>query len=205
MIEVDHIQKKYHHEMVLDISYYHFKRGEYYLIVGHNGSGKSTFMKSILGLIHLNQGKIECRASSIGYVPEKHYPIDGMKIETFLKQLYLLRGCNKKEMNQKIDEACMLWEIPRHKSLQQLSKGMLQKVFLLQATLHQPDLYIFDEPLSGLDDTYQTFFLDKIKKIKEEGKTILITTHYPKYYQNYDKILHMKRGHLYDENDSLPC
>ena len=162
-------------------------------------------MKLIVGLLNTKQGNIICHTKSIGYVPEKHYPIEYMSVKTFLKQLCIIRKMSLNECVNKINELSILWNLPLEKQLHKLSKGNLQKVFLVQAMIHNPDLYLFDEPLSGLDDQYQSFFLEQIKLKKLQEKTIIITTHYPKYYEYYDILLHMKEGHLYEENVTIPC
>ncbi len=176
IIEVKNITKVYGRNKVLDNLNLKIKKGEFILLVGANGSGKTTLIKGLLGLINFDSGTIRIACRKIAYVPERfHFP-DFISLEEFLKLLLDLEA---------IEEILMEWELleARKKEFRELSKGMKQKTLLLQALYGKKELLIFDEPLSGIDSRSVKQFITKLKELKTEGNTIIVSTHSPKYYE----------------------
>lgn len=199
MIKLKKIIKKYNNNLILDIESFDFEKGKSYMIVGNNGSGKSTLIKCILGINKINSGDIVINTKNIGYVPERYYFPDFCSIEKFLSSILELYSEENKD--NLINYYCNLFSINKRKKLSKLSKGMSQKVLIIQALIHNPDLLIFDEPLNGLDPDSQKNFLHIVDKLKEAGKTIIIMTHYPSFYQNdFDYIVKIYNKNLYYEN-----
>ena len=204
IIELKNIFKKYGKYTVLNDVNLYFENGLCYMIVGGNGSGKSTLIKIILNLVKPNSGELLISNLSFGYVPEKYTLAEYMTIYDFLIMMGLLRGINKDNLNYKIDELLKYWEIYdyRFKRMKELSKGMMQKVVIIQALIHNPDVYIFDEALNGLDPSMQEKLLSIINCEKKKGKLIIITSHYPKLYsKTVDRIITIENGKVkVDEN-----
>lgn len=199
MIKIKKVTKKYNNNLILDIESFSFEKGKSYMIVGNNGSGKSTLIKCILGINKINSGNVIINTKNIGYVPERYYFPDFCSIEKFLSSILELYSQENKD--DLINYYCDLFSINKKKKLSKLSKGMSQKVLIIQALIHNPDLLIFDEPLNGLDPMSQKKFLHIVDELKEKGKTIIITTHYPSFYQNnYDYFVKIYNNSLYYEN-----
>lgn len=198
MIIINNFKKYYKNKLILDINQFHFNRNNSYLIVGYNGSGKSTLIKCILGINSITFGNIKVNTNNIGYVPEKYYFPEFCSIDKFLKTIMnLYQNDNYKQ----IDYFCDLFNIDKRKQISKLSKGMQQKVLIIQSLIHNADLFIFDEPLNGLDPSSQQLFFNIINNLKKENKTIVITTHYPRFYNNnYDYYIKIENYGLKYEN-----
>ena len=201
MIEVRNIYKKYGNNVILDIPYFNFKSGNSYMIIGSNGSGKSTLIKCLLGINKLNSGTVNINTANIGYVPEKFYFPDFCTVGKYLESIIDLYGKNDFSL---INYYCNIFNLDRSKMLSKLSKGMMQKVLIIQAIIHDSDLFIFDEPLNGLDTKSQELFFSIVNNLKNKNKTIIITTHYPEFYSsNYDYIVKLDNKKLKYESNKI--
>lgn len=163
-------------------------QGEIFGYLGPNGAGKTTTIKCILGLIFPEQGKIELfghphlslqAKARIGFLPENPYFYDHLTAVEFLdfySQLFLLR---KKEREDKIKSLLQVVGLEKSADLQlrKFSRGMLQRIGLAQALLNDPSLVLLDEPLGGLDPLGRKEIRDIIVRIKEEGKTVFLSSH----------------------------
>ena len=197
MIEIYNLQKYYHKKLVLSIDYLHFEKGKVYLLVGFNGSGKSTLLKSILKIIDY-KGKIKVNTSKIGFLPERFPEVSYISALSFLKGLII------DENEENIYKYAKLFNINLNLSISNMSKGNLQKVMVVQAIMNNASLMIFDEPLNGLDPKMQDVFINIIKKLKNENRCIIITTHYLKYYENVlDEIIYLENGKIYENNKDI--
>lgn len=200
MIEIINGYKKYKKNEVFKIDSFKFEIGKSYIIVGTNGSGKSTLIKCILGINNLSSGKIIINSKNIGYVPEKYYFPEFCTIEKFL--LSILELYNLKDNKKYIDYYCDLFRLNKKKKISKLSKGMQQKTLIIQSLIHNADIYIFDEPLNGLDIESQKLFFKILENLKLNNYTMIITTHYPKLYgKKYDHIIKLDKGNLVNENN----
>ena len=200
MIIIKNLMKKYKNNLVLNIPYFNFKSGNSYMIIGSNGSGKSTLIKCLLGINKIDSGFIDLRTDNIGYIPEKYYFPDFCTINKFLQCILDLYDLQKN--NILIDYYCNKFSLDKNKSISKLSKGMMQKVLIIQSLIHDAHLYIFDEPLNGLDSRSQKIFFDIVDELKEKDKTVIITTHYPEFYGNkYDYTLRIEKKKLVYENN----
>jgi ABC-2 type transport system ATP-binding protein len=170
----------------LDLEVY---KGEIFGYLGPNGSGKTTTIKMLLGLIFPTSGTIEIMGSSkihtatvkrnIGYLPEgAYYPnfLKGEEILRFYGQLYGLSGA---DLNARIDK--VLEQVgmahARKRLLGGYSKGMRQRIGLAQALISDPQILILDEPTVGLDPIARKEIRDILANLRDEGKTLLITSH----------------------------
>ena len=165
--------------------------------IGPNGSGKTTTIKMMLGLIKPTKGEIWISGNKageikirecIGYMPEKDSFYPDMYPLEFLVYMAELSGLSKKEARKRAEHLLKftnLWE-SRTKKIKGFSSGMKQKLKLCQALIHDPSILLLDEPTAALDPIAQNQFLEIIKKLKKLKKTILISSH---QLENLEKIV----------------
>ena len=163
-------------------------QGEIFGFLGHNGAGKTTTMKILLGLLGATGGRIELLGAPatdvavharIGYLPESPYFYDYLTAEEFLCFFGRLAGLSRETVRQRTPqllERVGLTEA-RDRQLRKFSKGMLQRIGLAQAIIHDPELVILDEPMSGLDPIGRKEVRDLILSLRDQGKTIFFSTH----------------------------
>src|SRR5512134_781501 len=163
-------------------------QGEIFGFLGHNGAGKTTTMKILLGLLRATSGHIELLGSPvehvaararIGYLPESPYFYDYLTAEEFLGFYGRLAGLDRETIQKRIPallERVGLTEA-RCRPLRKFSKGMLQRIGLAQALIHDPELVILDEPMSGLDPVGRKDVRDIILSLRDQGKTVFFSTH----------------------------
>ena len=155
--------------------------------IGINGSGKTTTLKSILGFLFPDSGEIlffggqkRCNEifSKIGYLPERPYLPDFLSAEEFLKfHWHLNHGKGDFAENRNRVLRAVNLEGVENKRLRFFSKGMLQRIGMAQALLHQPELLILDEPMSGLDPDGRMIMKDIIKSEQKKGTSIFFSSH----------------------------
>jgi len=149
------------------------------VIVGHNGAGKSTLLKLIAGLTVPTRGNIlYAPGVAIGYAPE-HFPKIRFRAEEYLYALGRMRRIPKPALRERIRELTELFDLHASGPITQFSKGMAQKVNLMQAVLGKPDVFILDEPFSGLDAAAQAELSRLLQRFKREGMAIVLTCHEP--------------------------
>lgn len=164
------------------------KRGEAFGFLGHNGSGKTTTIKNILGFVKIQQGDISLFGMSssdsksrklLGYVPENPYFYEHLTVGELLKFHALLAGVPKSIIPEKIHRALknVCFSGSTTLRLKALSKGLLQKVAIAQSIIHEPELLILDEPFSGLDPVGRREIRAMLQQFVDDGKTILISSH----------------------------
>ncbi|MEO6542971.1 MAG: ABC transporter ATP-binding protein [Nitrospiraceae bacterium] len=163
-------------------------QGEIFGFLGHNGAGKTTTMKVLLGLVRPTCGRIELLGAPadnvavharIGYLPETPYFYDYLTADEFLRFYGRLAGLPREGLQQRVPqllERVGLMEA-RHRPLRKFSKGMLQRIGLAQALIHDPELIILDEPMSGLDPIGRKEVRDLILSLRDQGKTVFFSTH----------------------------
>lgn len=199
IIEIKNLTKKYGKNIVLSSINISFDFGKCYMIIGENGAGKSTFLKCLLGISKISCGSIIRNYLQLGYVPEKINLPSSLCIEEFIKMLARLKGMNEKVLQRQIDLDLKKWKLyeKKHTKIKKLSKGMYQKLIIIQALIDNPQLIVFDEVLNGLDIEMQHLLFSLIKKMKEDGSTIILTSHYPKQYDEVvDEILEIRNGRI---------
>ncbi|MBL8074282.1 MAG: ABC transporter ATP-binding protein [Nitrospira sp.] len=171
------------HEVSLSVGY-----GEIFGFLGPNGAGKTTTMKIVLGLMRATTGTVELLGrpaldvdvhKSIGYLPESPYFYDYLTAEEFLWFYGRLGQVNPSDLQQRIPT--LLAQVglteARYRPLRKFSKGMLQRIGLAQALIHDPQLVMLDEPMSGLDPVGRKDVRDIILGLRDQGKTIFFSTH----------------------------
>lgn len=185
-VEVKGLVKHYGDFCAVDKVNFSFSSGKLTAICGRNGSGKTTSIRCLLGLLKADEGEIivdglkqNLDYKKIGYLPEERGLFIKERIDFQLELLAKLKGMNNKEAKKSIDYWLNKFDIAQYKTkkLESLSKGNQQKVQMIAALVHNPDIIIFDEPFSGLDPVNMQFFIDLIKELKEAGKCILVSSH----------------------------
>ncbi len=190
MLEVRSLTKCYSSVPVVDNVSFTVKPGEVLGYLGPNGSGKSTTVKIITGLLEPTNGSVFFNGTHIkddltaykrllGYVPEEAnlYPfLSGLE---YLELVGRLRGLASGLLAKRADALLRLFSMHphRHTAIAAYSKGMRQRILLISALLHNPELIIFDEPLSGLDVTSALIFRNLVSCLRREGKLIFYCSH----------------------------
>lgn len=162
--------------------------GEVFGFLGPNGAGKSTTIKLVMGLLRPTAGSTRImgmdanRAESrhhVGYLPENPAFYDYLSAEEYVSFVGSQFKMDSALLRQRLDEVFQrleLWEA-RKRPMRGYSKGMVQRVGLAQALVHDPDVYILDEPMSGLDPIGRALVKDIIRDLKHRGKTVFFSTH----------------------------
>jgi ABC-2 type transport system ATP-binding protein len=164
------------------------KKGEVFGFLGPNGAGKTTTIKILMGLVYPTGGAAWLMGRplsdvavkrNIGFLPEQPYFYDYLKASEFMDFYGRLFGIRKKERMARADELLDLVGLSGARDLQlrKFSKGMQQRIGIAQALINDPDLVVFDEPMSGLDPIGRKQVRDIILELKRKGKTIFFSTH----------------------------
>lgn len=186
IIKTSGLTKKFDKIYAVDNISFSVKKGEIFGFLGPNGAGKTTTIKSILGLIHPDEGSIKINnldikkqgkkaKRKIGYLPEKVAFYDNLTALQNLNFYAEMKNVPKKECISLIEEFGLKDSI--NKKVGKFSKGMIQRLGMARALLGDPALIILDEPTSGLDPRGVALIRDKIKKLKNKGKTVFISSH----------------------------
>ncbi|MBN7813516.1 ABC transporter ATP-binding protein [Algoriphagus sp. H41] len=211
MISVKTISKKFGRQEVLKDFTLSFEKGNSYAIMGPNGSGKTTLIKSILGMVLPDSGEILVKGRSIkgkedyrkdvGYMPQiGRYP-QNMKIGQLFSMMKDMRP-EIREYDLDLVEAFELEKI-KEKTMGTLSGGTTQKVSAALAFLFNPEVLVLDEPTAGLDPIAAEILKSKIRKEREAGKLILITSHILSDLEELtDQAIYIFEGEVFF-NDSI--
>ncbi len=190
MLEAHELHKLYSGVRVLNGVSFTLRPGEVTGYLGPNGAGKSTTVKILTGLLQPSEGQVLWNGQDIsrhlieykarlGYVPEEPLLYPFLTGREYLQLVGRLRSIPEKILNQKIDALMSLLSLQRyrHTALSSYSKGMQQKILLAGALLHNPDILVLDEPLSGLDVTSSLIVRNLIRSLAQDGKMILFSSH----------------------------
>jgi ABC-2 type transport system ATP-binding protein len=173
---------------VLDNVSFHVNRGEIFGFLGPNGAGKSTTIKIVLGIIHADSGRAELLGEPvgsreakrrIGFLPENPYFYEYLTATEFLRFHGQLNGLSLETLQRRMPEVLEMVGMKgtEEMRLRSFSKGMLQRIGIAQAILHDPDLVILDEPMTGLDPLGRKEVRDLMIKLRAAGKTVFFSTH----------------------------
>jgi len=189
-VTINNVTKNFRAFKALDNISFTIQEGEIFGYMGPNGAGKTTTMKILVGLISNFQGEITIGGlrlpkdkdeihKLLGYLPQNVAFQDWRTIDHALTTFGKLSGLNETQVEDRIPKVLELIGLAdvRHKKVSHLSGGMLQKVGLAQALLHEPKLLVLDEPLGGLDPLSRHQFKGIVQKLAEEGATILFSSH----------------------------
>jgi ABC-2 type transport system ATP-binding protein len=210
MITFENISKKYKDVDALNRISFEIKEGEIFGYIGPNGAGKTTTIKIIVGLIKDFGGAYSFKniampenitqvSRMLGYLPQGVSFQEWRTVDQALTTFGKLSGLNKDELEQQIESLLGLFDLfdVRYKKISKLSGGMIQKVGLIQALLHNPKLFVLDEPLSGLDPASRYEVKSIIKKLSKEGATVFFSSHILSDVQDIaDRIAILKKGQI---------
>ena len=187
ILEINHLIKEYENKKVLDSISINVNEGRIFGLLGPNGAGKTTLIRIINQITAPDKGEIlfcgerfkRQHIQNIGYLPEERGLYKSMKVGEQCLYLAQLKGLSKNEAKQKIyhwfKKLDMLdW---LNKKVEELSKGMAQKVQFVTTILHNPKLIILDEPFTGFDPINSEIIKNEIIVLKESGSTIILSTH----------------------------
>jgi ABC-2 type transport system ATP-binding protein len=185
MIKVEKLTKRFTPEKGLFDLNFEVKKGEVFGYIGPNGAGKSTTIRHLMGFMKPDDGTssingLDCWSNSsevqkmVGYLPGEIVFLEGMTGLEFLK---LMQKMRRQRENKKRDELIERFQLDVKTPIRKMSKGMKQKVGIIAAFMHEPDVLILDEPTSGLDPLMQRVFIDLILEEKKNNKTILMSSH----------------------------
>ncbi|WP_374967590.1 ABC transporter ATP-binding protein [Lysinibacillus sp. RS5] len=187
-MEIQNISKQYRGKQILENATFSICANQIIALVGKNGSGKSTLLKIIAELVDADSGSIVKHRQSlkIGYVPEVTPSHILFTPEEYLYHMGSIRGMTKKQLQQRINDLLELFHLQdaRNIRIDNFSKGMKQKVMIMQAMLEDTDLLILDEPLSGLDPKAQSDLEETLSILKDRGLSIVLTCHETKLLQH---------------------
>ena len=188
MLELQNLQKFFATQKAVDDISFNLEKGSIFGLLGPNGAGKTTLIRMITGIFYPDNGKIIFDgkpfdaindAVKIGYMPEERGLYKKMKIGEQALYLAQLKGLSKAEAMEKIKWWFKRFEMESwwNKKVEDLSKGMSQKLQFVITVLHEPKLIILDEPFSGLDPVNAGLIKDEIYGLAQRGSTIIFSTH----------------------------
>ncbi len=187
------------------------KAGEIFGYLGPNGAGKTTTLKCVLGLIFPDKGNIEIFGQSnlsmqakekIGFLPENPYFYDYLSATEFLSFYCDLTAAKKERKKTQITTLLRMVGLEHAANLQlrKFSRGMLQRIGLAQALINEPSLVFLDEPLGGLDPLGRKDIRDVIVRLKEEGKTVFLSSHILQDIEMIcDRVAILVEGHVVNQ------
>jgi ABC-2 type transport system ATP-binding protein len=188
LLELKNIKKYYATQKAVDDISFSVEQGSIFGLLGPNGAGKTTLLRMITGIFYPDQGEIMFNNKKfdplndtlfIGYMPEERGLYKKMKIGEQALYLARLKGLSKSEAMEKIKYwfTRLGMESWWNKKVEDLSKGMSQKLQFVTTVLHEPKLIILDEPFSGLDPVNANLIKDEIFELARKGSTIIFSTH----------------------------
>ncbi len=210
MLRIEHLTKTFGDKKAVDDLSLHIAPGEIYGFIGHNGAGKTTTLKSCTGILNFDEGEIFIKGMSIkenpleckkllAYIPDNPDLYDymsGVKFLNFIADVFAVPTAQRRE---RIDKYAELFEIKGSlgDSIQSYSHGMKQKLAIISALIHSPELVILDEPFVGLDPKSAFTLKQIMREICDNGGAIFFSTHVLEVAEKLcDKIAIIKNGKL---------
>jgi ABC-2 type transport system ATP-binding protein len=206
ILELKNLKKYYSTQKAVDDISFSIPQGSIFGLLGPNGAGKTTLLRMITGILYPDSGTILFEGKkfdpakdilNIGYMPEERGLYKKMKIGEQALYLAMLKGMNRKDAINKVKEWFVKFEMQSwwNKKVDDLSKGMSQKLQFVITVLHDPRLLILDEPFSGLDPVNTNLIKDEILKLSQKGTTIIFSTHRMEQVEEIcDKIILVNMG-----------
>ena len=188
ILELQNLKKYFATQKAVDDISLNVERGQIFGLLGPNGAGKTTLIRMITGIFYPDEGQIIFDGKKfdpvndvgqIGYMPEERGLYKKMKIGEQAMYLAQLKGLSHKDAMAKIKKWFIKFEMESwwNKKVEDLSKGMGQKLQFVTTVLHEPKLIILDEPFSGLDPVNSNLIKDEIYNLAKSGSTIIFSTH----------------------------
>src|SRR5687768_4342001 len=206
ILEVKSLKKYYATQKAVDEVSFTLAPGSIFGLLGPNGAGKTTLIRMITGIFFPDEGEIKFVGRkfdpindivNIGYMPEERGLYKKMKIGEQAVYLAQLKGLSKSRALAKVKEWFIKFEMESwwNKKVEDLSKGMQQKLQFVVTVLHEPKLIILDEPFSGLDPVNSNLIKEEIYQLARNGSTIIFSTHRMEQVEEIcDHIILMNKG-----------
>ena len=165
------------------------KKGEVFGLLGPNGSGKTTTLKLLLGLLFPTEGEVKVLGKSaadvsknerIGYLPEESYLyrfLNAYETLDFYGRLFDMTAAQRKERSEKLLDLVKLAPQSRRRQLKEYSKGMQRRIGVAQALINDPDLVMLDEPMAGVNPALKQSLNEHIRGLRDDGMTVLFVEH----------------------------
>jgi ABC-2 type transport system ATP-binding protein len=184
LLEIKNLKKYFATQKAVDDISFGLQQGSIFGLLGPNGAGKTTLIRMITGIFYPDEGEILLNGKTfdpindvgqIGYMPEERGLYKKMKIGEQAVYLARLKGLSKSQAIEKVKEWFIKFEMQSwwNKKVEDLSKGMGQKLQFVTTVLHEPKLIILDEPFSGLDPVNSNLIKDEIMNLAKKGATII--------------------------------
>ena len=210
MLKIEHLTKKYGEKTAVEDLSLHILKGEIYGFIGHNGAGKTTTLKSIVGILQFEEGEIRIDGDSIqenplackkkiAYIPDNPDLYEFMTGVQYLHFIANIFGVDEKTRQERIRKYADLFEITSDlaQPIAAYSHGMKQKLAIIAAWLHNPELIIMDEPFVGLDPKASHILKGMMREVCDEGGAIFFSTHVLEVAEKLcDKVAIIKNGKL---------
>jgi ABC-2 type transport system ATP-binding protein len=206
ILEVKDLEKSFATQTAVDKISFQLGEGSIFGLLGPNGAGKTTLIRMVTGIFYPDSGSIlfegrpfapQQDSIRIGYMPEERGLYKKMKIGEQAVYLAQLKGMSKSDATRKVKEWFVRFEMQTWwtKKVEDLSKGMSQKLQFVTTVLHEPSLIILDEPFSGLDPVNANLIKDEIYSLARKGATIIFSTHRMEQVEEIcDHIILMNKG-----------
>ncbi len=207
ILEVQNLKKYFSSQKAVDDISFTISKGSIFGLLGPNGAGKTTLIRMITGIFYPDSGNINLNGKKfnpvsdvidIGYMPEERGLYKKMKVGEQAMYLAQLKGMSKQDAFVKVKEWFEKFEMQSwwNKKVDDLSKGMQQKLQFVITVLHEPKLVILDEPFSGLDPVNSNLIKDQIFNLAQKGTTIIFSTHRMEQVEEIcDHIVLVNKGH----------
>ncbi len=215
MLRIEHLTKTFGDKKAVDDLSLHIAPGEIYGFIGHNGAGKTTTLKSCTGILNFDEGEIFIKGMSIrenpleckkllAYIPDNPDLYDymsGVKFLNFIADVFAVPTAQRRE---RIDKYAELFEIKGSlgDSIQSYSHGMKQKLAIISALIHSPELVILDEPFVGLDPKASFLLKEIMRDMCKQGTAVFFSTHVLDVAEKLcNKIAIIKQGRIIAAGD----
>ena len=187
IIEIKDVTKRFSNQLALDGLTLDIPEGRIFGLLGPNGAGKTTLIRILTHITMPDSGQVlfhghpleAADVENIGYLPEERGLYKKMKVSEQVVYLARLRGLSKQEATRRLKEWFVKFGIDSwwNRHVEELSKGMQQKIQFIATVVHQPDFLIFDEPFSGFDPVNAETLKQEILNLKAQGATVILSTH----------------------------
>ncbi len=206
ILEIKNLKKNFSGQKAVDDISFSIQQGSVFGLLGPNGAGKTTLLRMITGIFLPDEGSITLNGKPfeplldnglIGYMPEERGLYKKMKIGEQVLYLAQLKGLSKKEAMENIKTWFVKFQMESwwNKKVEDLSKGMSQKLQFVTTVVHNPKLIILDEPFSGLDPVNANLIKDEIFNLAKAGATIIFSTHRMEQVEEIcDQIILVNKG-----------
>ena len=206
VLEVRNLKKYYATQKAVDDISFTLEKGSIFGLLGPNGAGKTTLLRMVTGIFYPDEGEIIFEEKKfdadndvlrIGYMPEERGLYKKMKIGEQAVYLARLKGLSKTAATERVKQWFVKFGMESwwNKKVEDLSKGMSQKLQFVTTVLHEPKLIVLDEPFSGLDPVNANLIKDEIFKLARKGSSIIFSTHRMEQVEEIcDHIILMNKG-----------